>query len=335
MSATGLFGSLAADSATALWLRDIVFEVEQELRTQTASPVTTVEDIGSHTLLAGGKRLRPALVAVSALASGGQADRSRLVRLGACLEMVHMATLIHDDVIDEAKTRRGVPTAASLHGNTSAILGGDVLLAKAMHLLALDGDIEVIRTVSEAVVDLAEGEVWELEVRGLPNLDEETHRRILDKKTGSLISCACRIGALAAGAPPETVAALGDYGSHLGLAFQFTDDLLDYCGDQQRTGKPWCADFREGQATLPLIRLWPKVTDEERARIDLHFGNGVTSDDLNAVVAALTRTGTLDEVRSVMASEAEAAVQSLGRLADSEAKSLLAHVTTVVIDRDH
>src|SRR4051794_21397897 len=189
-------------------------EVEKELAKQVSSNVELVEYVGKHTLEAGGKRLRPAFVTLSARACGNAFEPERTRKIGACMEMIHMATLIHDDVIDHSATRRGRETASAAYGNTAAILSGDVLLAKAMVILALDGDLEIIRTVSQAVVEMAEGEVRELEIRGQFDLTEAEHLQVLRMKTASFIQCCCESGAMIAGASDEVRRALGVYGHH-------------------------------------------------------------------------------------------------------------------------
>ena len=238
--------------------------VELELAKQVRSQVKPVSTIGAHVLQSGGKRLRPAFLKLSAKVCGLPFAEERAHKLSACMEMIHMATLIHDDVIDHADTRRGRPTASSIYGNTASILTGDVLLSKAMAILAIDGDLEIIRTVSNAVVELAEGEVRELESRNKFDLDEEEHYEILRMKTASFIQCCCEVGARLSGADLAFRDALGAYGHHIGMAFQIADDLLDYTGDKKATGKPLATDFREGCATLPLIYLIPLLSPSER-----------------------------------------------------------------------
>lgn len=336
LTASGLIQGLSVDltGQETDRLATLMSLVEQELAVQTRSTVVTVENVGTATLQAGGKRLRPALVLLSALATGLPFDDSRLAKLAACLELVHMATLVHDDVIDEAETRRGKPTAASLYGNTAAILSGDVLLARAMRLLALDGDIRMIRAVSEAVVDLAEGEVLELEARGQFDLTQEAHHTILERKTASLISCCCRIGAMAAGAPLTIEESLVSYGHNLGLGFQIADDLLDYCGDPSVTGKPRGTDYRDGQATLPLIELRANLTDDELSQAQAHFGNGVTDAEIDTLCAWMQERGSLDKARSAARDLAANARQALSDLPPSAYTGLLSAVATFVTERD-
>ncbi len=332
----GLFGALKCQVPDNVItdLSALMSSVESELAEQTRSVVATVESVGSVTLQAGGKRLRPALVVVSALATGRPVDPSRLVKLGSSLEMVHMATLVHDDVIDEADTRRGHPTAASLHGNTAAILSGDVLLARAMRLLAMDGDLGIIRAVSGAVVDLAEGEVRELECRGHFDLGEAEHRDVLEKKTASLIACACRVGAMVAGSSTAEEDALTRYGHHLGMAFQIVDDLLDYRGDHTKTGKPRATDFRDGQATLPLIYLRERLDSTEAVATESRFGNGVTDTELEEIARWMDERGAFRTAEEAADREARLALDSLSSVPPSHYRSLLQSVATFVVGRE-
>jgi len=308
--------------------------VELELHRQVESQVDLVAKIGKHTLDAGGKRLRPAFVSLCAKSIGRGYDSARARKLGACMEMIHMATLIHDDVIDHAATRRGRSTASSVFGNTGSILSGDVLLSKAMSLLAQDGDIEIIRKVSDAVVEMAEGEVRELELRGIFDISEDEHMRVLRMKTASFIESCCEVGGLIAGATPTEREALRAYGHHVGLAFQIVDDLLDYKGSEERTGKPLATDYKEGCATLPLIYLSSKLDPAETELARKHFGNGVTDDDLKWLIGQMHDRGTFKEVEDCARKHLDAAVESIAALLDTASKSLLSAVAQFVLRRD-
>jgi octaprenyl-diphosphate synthase len=308
--------------------------VEEELRTQIRSHVGLVHSVASHTLQAGGKRLRPAFVSLSAQASGLPFDETRARRLGASMEMVHMATLIHDDVIDDAATRRGRPTAAREFGNTAAILGGDALLARAMLVLARDGDVGLIRVVSEAVVSMVEGEVRELETRGIFDLDVETHLEVLRLKTASFIECCCELGGVVASAPASTCTSLRRYGLHIGMAFQIVDDLLDYRGDKTKTGKPRATDFREGQATLPLIYLLPELSDAEAAIVRRKFGNHPTDDEVRMLAGWMDTRGAFGRAEQDALEHARLAREALAELPDVEARRLLETVTEFVVNRE-
>lgn len=308
--------------------------VEEELRNQLRSQVALVERVGLHTLEGGGKRLRPAFVALAAKACGGEYDEARARRLGACMEMIHMATLIHDDVIDDASSRRGRPTASRVFGNTAAILGGDALLAKAMLLLAQDGDVGLIRIVSSAVVDMAEGEVRELETRGDFELDVETHLEVLRLKTASFIEGCCEMGALVSKANEEQTEALRLYGFHIGMAFQIVDDLLDYRGDHAKTGKPRATDFREGQATLPLIYLRPHLQEAEADILRARFGNQPNDDEVRMLAGWMDTRGAFAKAEVDAREHVDRALQALTRLPDTTARELLETVAEYVLRRE-
>lgn len=308
-----------------------ITSVEEELAREVVSSVKLVEHASRHTLEAGGKRLRPAFVALAARSLGKEFDPSRISQIGACMEMIHMATLIHDDVIDHAATRRGKPTASAVYGNTAAIMAGDVLLAKAMVILAKDGDLEIIRTVSQSVVEMAEGEVRELETRGCFELSEEDHLQVLRMKTASFIQCCCEAGALVAGATEQEKRALGTFGHHIGMAFQLVDDLLDYRSEV--TGKPKAGDFREGQATLPLIYLRPQLVRDEAELTHRKFGNGVTDDELRTIIGWMHTRGAFDRAEQAAKRHVEMAVTALEALPASPERELLAQVGDFVLSR--
>ena len=314
-------------------ITDEVSLVEDELRLQVRSSVDLVEKIGRHTLSAGGKRLRPAFVTLAAKATSREFDSVRTRRLGACIEMIHMATLIHDDVIDNSETRRGRPTASAEYGNAAAILSGDVLLSKAMVVLAEDGDLEIIRSISGAAVDMAQGEVRELDVRGDFNLDEKTHLEVLRLKTASFIECCCEVGGIVAGASPEVCQALRSFGFHVGMAFQIVDDILDYRGDRAKTGKPIATDFREGQATLPLIYLREHLSEAESNIAQRRFGNGVTDDEIRMIADWMDTRGAFKQSEQAAKTHITQAIMSLEVLPPSPARTLLETVAHHVISR--
>lgn len=311
-----------------------VAKVEAELDRQMHSQVDMVKNVSHHTLDAGGKRLRPAFVALSAKATGLPYDEERSRKIGACMEMIHMATLIHDDVIDNSATRRGKDTASAVYGNTGSILAGDVLLAKAMRILAEDGDLAIIRTTSHSVVEMAEGEVRELETRLQFDLTEEQHLEILRLKTASFIQCCCQVGALIAGASEEVQSALHDYGHHVGMAFQIVDDLLDYRGDKARTGKPIAIDFREGQATLPLIYLRDDLSEQEASVARQKFGSGVTDDEIRMISDWMATRGSFAKAEARAMNHVEMALAALAKLPATASRDLLEAVAHYVIRRE-
>ncbi len=312
-----------------------ILDVEQELETMVLSEIPVVQEIGRHTLRAGGKRLRPAFVALAARAVSLSVDAKRIGRLGACLEMVHMATLIHDDVIDEADTRRGLPTAAKSFGNTASILSGDVLLARAMTILADDGDLGIIRSVAQSVVAMAEGEVRELSVRGQFDLSESEHLAILTMKTAAFVECCCRVGAKVAQATSEQEESLARYGHHIGLAFQIVDDLIDYRNTFAETGKTQATDFREACTTLPLIYLRDLLSDDERAFVSREFGNGVSDDEIKMITSWMDQRGAFARAEQKAKEHADLALAALHELPETEHRHVLEAVIGFILDRNN
>ncbi|MBL8048495.1 MAG: polyprenyl synthetase family protein [Chthonomonas sp.] len=307
--------------------------VEAELLSRLESKVAVVHQVLHHTLTSGGKRLRPALVLTSARAAGA-ISVERAVLLSAVLEMVHMATLIHDDVIDNADLRRGRPTAARVFGNTPAILSGDVLLARSMALLAEDGDLDIIRLVSQAVIDLAEGEAREVEVRGDFELTRDDHMEILRLKTAVLVQLCCELGAMSAGADLPTRTALATYGHHIGLAFQIADDLLDYRGKPEVTGKPVATDFHEGCATLPLLILREKLTAEETEFAASKFGGSANDDEVRMIVSWMDQRGCFAEVEALALEHVNHARAAIADLPPSAELDFLTGFAHYVVHRD-
>ena len=335
MSATA-FQVLATRKIDPSLLAQVAVEVsrvEDELRRQVASQVSLVEQVSRLTLDAGGKRLRPAFVALAAKATGRHFEGDRTTKLGACMELIHMATLIHDDVIDNSATRRGRPSAGAEFGNTAAILSGDVLLAKSMAILAQDGDLEIIRTVSGAVVEMAEGEVRELEARGDFDLEPAEHYDIMRRKTAAFIQACCEVGALVANAPDSMRTALSEFGHHIGIAFQIVDDILDYRGDKAKTGKTIGTDFRDGQATLPLIFLRERLSDAEGKIARRRFGSSANDDEIRMISDWMDSRGVYQLAEQSARQHVEAAHAALDRLPDSQSRDLLRTVAEFVIDR--
>ncbi|HWD41817.1 MAG TPA: polyprenyl synthetase family protein [Fimbriimonas sp.] len=307
--------------------------VEEELTRQMRSQSALVEKVAKHTLRAGGKRLRPAFVTIGAKSTGCDFDVEATRRIGACMEMIHMATLIHDDVIDNSSTRRGLPTAGYAFGNRASILTGDALLAKATILLAEEEDLELIRLVSEAVSDMAEGEVREVEVRGNFDLDEATHLEILRLKTASFIEACCESGAIVAKAEPRMRSALRRYGKHVGIAFQIVDDLLDYRGEKDKTGKPTAIDFCEGQATLPLIYLRDRLNESELQIVRSKFGTPIDEREIRMIACWMDTRGAFEQCEKQALHHVEIALEAVQELPVVAARELLATVAEYVLRR--
>ena len=256
-----------AETSFLACIADDMAAVERVLEDEIRSDVKAAYAISGHTLSAGGKRLRPALVVLAARAVENIFPMRTVHASAAAAELIHMASLIHDDVVDESVERRGRATANAAFGNQISVLVGDYLLAKSIYLAAREGNIDVIRVFSKVTVGLSEGEVLQLSARGDADTSEETYRLIIEKKTAGFIAGCCEIGAMLAEAEPDVREALSDYGLGCGMAFQIADDLLDYVGDPRETGKALDGDLREGKLTLPLILALQDVEAGRRAQL--------------------------------------------------------------------
>ena len=234
--------------------------------------------MSGHHLKSGGKRLRALLTLGSAKLSGyNLGDRD--INLASCVELIHSATLLHDDVIDESSIRRGTKTTNSIWGNQSSILVGDYLLSRCFEIMVDDGDLEILKLLSSTSAKIAQGEVLQLQHKGEADLLEDTYINIINLKTASLFSAATKTGALIAGSNDKEKKALESYGKNLGLAFQIADDALDYFGKDKFFGKEIGKDFFEGKVTLPLIIVFQKGNDEERSFLTEIIKKEKRSDD--------------------------------------------------------
>jgi octaprenyl-diphosphate synthase len=219
------------------------------------SPVSLIPQLAAHIVAAGGKRLRPLLTLASARLCGypGRDGGARHVDLAACVEFIHTATLLHDDVVDESQLRRGLASANAVFGNKASVLVGDFLFARAFQLMVADGSLKVLAILSKAAATIAEGEVLQLVTQNDLSTTESRYLEVIQGKTAALFAAACRIGAVVASRPEREEDALSTYGMKLGIAFQLVDDALDYVADQATLGKTIGDDFREGKITLPVL----------------------------------------------------------------------------------
>lgn len=303
-------------------LRPGLAEVETRLRDQVAAELPFVESAARHLVDAGGKRFRPMLVLLAGELAGDRADHRALVDAGVIVELVHLSTLYHDDVIDAADVRRGVEAAHVRWSNTVAILTGDFLLARASELSAALG-VEVTRVMARTIADLCTGQIREVQGSGLAGVHgaariaptRSHYLTVIGEKTASLISAACRLGALLSGQPPAAVEALTAYGWHLGLSFQLADDLLDIAGDASESGKLPGTDLREGVLTLPvLLALEAEHADSELAAL-LDGADGPPGEAAVARALELLRAHpALSQARVAAEEQSEGAKQALAGL---------------------
>ncbi len=311
-------------------LRACEAEINREL---ADSPVQLVRDLGEHVALAGGKRLRPILVLLGAAL--GADPGARAVRLGCIVELLHTATLIHDDVVDQAPLRRGRPSAHARFGVDASVLVGDHFYSRCMALLVRDGDLAVMDALATVMVSMTEAEVFQLERKRAGELSEADYLRIIRQKTATFMSACCRIGGLAGGLDAEAVEALATYGERIGIAFQIIDDSLDFAADPTRLGKAIGHDLLEGKRTLPLIVTLDRATDGERARILETLGRpGLQETDVAEVHRLVKVYDGVGYSVSRALAYAETGIAALDRLPDSPGRQILALIAEYVIHRD-
>jgi octaprenyl-diphosphate synthase len=306
--------------------------VDRVLRKSLDSDVAMIREVAGYIIAGGGKRLRPALLLLAARACGY--DGRDHHTLAAAIEMIHTATLLHDDVVDESQLRRGHATANARFGNPASVLVGDFLYSRTFQLMVGVGRMRVLAIVADATNLIAEGEVLQLLNMGNAGLDERGYFDVIERKTAKLFEASGRIGAVLGEAGGEVEEALARYSMHLGTAFQIMDDVLDYSGDAAAIGKNLGDDLGEGKMTLPLIRALAVGTPDEAATIRHAITQGGLT-DFAPVVAALRRTGALDYARERAQAESDAAARCLGVLAPSAAASGLLQLSTFASRRSY
>jgi octaprenyl-diphosphate synthase len=291
-----------------------------------------VREAGAWVLNAGGKRLRPTLLLAASRALGYEGERD--ITYAAAVEMIHTATLVHDDIIDHASVRRGRATANSRWGNQLTVLLGDWLFASAMEMALNLGDLSALRLLSRATMLMTEGEVMALGLKGRLDVSRKQYFEITQRKTAELFAAASAVPATLAPSAPQHVAALEDYGRYLGICFQMVDDLLDITSSQERLGKPVFSDLREGRLTLPFILLLPQLGPEERRAVQGFLtGAELREADIDFLREQLERHGALQAARQVAAEYGERAAGALASLPASREKDALVAVPELMLDR--
>jgi octaprenyl-diphosphate synthase len=288
-----------------------------------ASSVPLIPEVARHLIGAGGKRLRPLLTLAAAELCGGRGEAPRL--LAAAVELIHAATLLHDDVVDDSELRRGLLTANVVFGNKESVLVGDFLFARAFELMVETGSLDVLRVLSAASCTISEGEVLQLGTQGNPDTSHEMYLAVVEAKTAALFSAATRSGASVAGGSSAAVEALAEYGMAFGIAYQMTDDALDYEGRDASLGKHAGDDFREGKVTLPVIlAIEGARTPEERAFWRRTIGEGVQAEgDFARAQALMERDDLVGRSLAVAQEYAVRAASSLGGLPRSPLRDTL------------
>ena len=312
---------------------DKLEDVSNLIKIKLASEINLIQKMTDHHLTSGGKRIRPLLtLATSKLC--GYKDGSRDINLAACVELIHSATLLHDDVIDSSELRRGVKTSNSVWGNQSSILVGDYLFSRCFELMVSDGSIEILKLLSSTSSKIAQGEVLQLEHKGEIDVLEETYFNIINMKTAALFSAAARVGACITNKSKKEKDALESYGKNIGLAFQIADDALDYYSTQKIFGKEIGKDFFEGKATLPLIIIFQKSNTEERIFLKETFKKEKRNeDDFSEVLALINKYKAVQESFKKAEYFVNIAQGALGIFEDSQEKKILQKMTQFSLNR--
>jgi octaprenyl-diphosphate synthase len=301
-------------------LADDMAVVDQVIRTRLCSEVVLVNQIGEYIIGGGGKRLRPALVVLSAHAFGYQGKFHH--DLAAVVEFIHTATLLHDDVVDESDLRRGKATASALFGNAASVLVGDFLYSRAFQMMVEVGEMSVMQTLADATNLIAEGEVLQLLNCHDADVDIANYMRVIHCKTAKLFEAAMRLGAILGKASVAEQEAAAKYGMHLGTAFQLVDDVLDYSADETQTGKHLGDDLAEGKPTLPLIYAMQHGTIAQNALVRGAIETGDV-EKFTEVLEIIHATGALQHTRQVAMRETELACAALAELPDTPHKQCL------------
>jgi octaprenyl-diphosphate synthase len=318
---------LRVEQVQTLFAPDLV-RVEEFLTASVRDGVAPATNSAEHLLTAGGKRIRPLCVLLAAASLGTVNPHAR--EFAAVAELVHVATLLHDDVIDDSDERRARPTARKVWGNAVSVLSGDLLLTHALERTHATGNGAALADLFTTLRSLVDGEIVQLRGRAQLDLSEATYFRIVHEKTASLFAWAGRAGARSVGATESQVQALGNYGHHVGVAFQLVDDVLDYEGDPAVTGKGLLADLAEGKVTLPLLRTLRAAPELEG---DLARARAGDADAMVRVAEKVRTSEACARVRALAAAEADAAVRSVQGLPHGTARRLMEQVALEIVGR--
>jgi octaprenyl-diphosphate synthase len=308
-------------------------KVESLIGLKLKSDVDLIGKMSGHHLRSGGKRLRALLTLGSAKLTGYELGE-RDINLAACVELIHAATLLHDDVIDESSLRRGIKTTNSIWGNQSSILVGDYLLSRCFEIMVDDGDLEVLKLLSSTSSKIAQGEVLQLQHKGEADILEDTYIDIINLKTAALFSAATKTGACLSGSNGKEKKALESYGKNLGLAFQIADDALDYYAKEKLFGKAIGKDFFEGKVTLPLIIIFQKGNDEERTFLsEIMKKEKRNEDDFSETLALINKYKAIEASLKRAEYFVNVSYDSLGIFPDNENKKILQNLTGFSLNR--
>ncbi|HEY4424515.1 MAG TPA: polyprenyl synthetase family protein [Pyrinomonadaceae bacterium] len=311
-----------------------LMQVELEFERQARSNVQVIDYLGEYLRASGGKRVRPALTILSNYAVGGDGSRYNSIRMATVMEFLHTATLVHDDIIDKADTRRKRPTVNALYGNETAVLMGDWLYMSAFETSLAERSLPVLDILTSVTRKMTEGEILQLTLLGEADVSEAQYFDVLKRKTAYLFSASCEIGSILGGASEKQQTALRDYGLYLGTAFQLIDDLLDFTSSEEALGKAAGADLLGGKVTLPLIYL-RDTEPNARAMVETVLREGkYSSVKPQDLLDAIVRSGALEQARARANEYAESACTALDVLPDSDYCESLRALPTYILNRD-
>ncbi len=308
-------------------------DVSDVIKNKLASEINLIHKMTDHHLKSGGKRIRP-LLTLAASKLCNYKDGNRDVNLAACIELIHGATLLHDDVIDNSDLRRGIKTANSIWGNQSSVLIGDYLFSRCFEMMVDDGSEEILKLLSSTSSTIAQGEVLQLDHKGEIDMLEETYFKIINMKTAALFAAATRVGACIGNKNKKEKDALESYGKNLGLAFQIADDTLDYFSTKTIFGKEIGNDFYEGKITLPLIIIFQKANNEEKKFLIEIFKKKLRNeDDFSEILALFNKYKAIEVSLKRAEYFVNVSCDALGTFKDCEEKTVLQNLTGFSLNR--
>lgn len=315
-------------------IKDEMLLVETEFQRQASSNIQVINYLGDYLRASGGKRVRPALLLLSAFAVGGDASKKNVIRMATVMEMLHTATLVHDDIIDNADTRRNRISVNARFGNQSAVLMGDWLYMSAFEISLKERSLEILDILTRLTRKMTEGELIQLTMLGRSEISEDEYFDILQRKTAFLFSACCEIGAILGGASQEQQMALRDYGMNLGISFQLADDVLDFTADEEVLGKAAGADLLEGKLTLPLILLVEKKPEVKKDLEKIMHDGDYANVSRESLLERLDSAQTIEETRRRAYAYAEKAQKNLDVLAKTEYRVGLEDIPGYMIERN-
>ena len=315
-------------------VEDKIILVEEKIKRRLSSKVDLVDKMTKYHIRTGGKKLR-ALLTLGSAKLCGYSKGSRDINLAACVELIHAATLMHDDVIDNGEIRRGKKTLKSIWGNQSTILVGDYLLSRCFEMMVEDGNLEVLKLLSATSSEIAQGEVLQLQHKGEIDILEETYLKIISSKTASLFAAATKVGAIISNKDSKYKEALEFYGKNLGLTFQIADDTLDYNSELKVFGKKIGNDFFEGKVTLPIILLYQKIDEKDKTNLKSLFNKEKRDDEeLDYTLSLIKKNNIINECYKKAEHFINLSYNSLSVFEDCKEKNILKNLTSFSIQRN-